>query len=558
MSVRDADVDQLSSLLKQWQADWSSAERALRKHRHPTSNDGLTLSKDEDSKSEERVFELGLENFKRLAQQLNQLSGNLIADRKALDQIAGALEEEVIRARMVPFSDACEGLDRAVRDLAKESGKEINLTVEGGDIEFDRSVVAGIKNALLHLVRNAVDHGIESPVERLATGKTAHGSIVLKAGLRQGRVEIAITDNGRGFDLEAIRLQLRRRGLTIPEDERALLRMAFTPAFSTSATLTHISGRGVGLDVVKTAVESLRGSYDVSFEAGRGSRIVLSVPLTLTKLRALLVRAGNQTYAFDTAAIYALRRISLDDLKTIEGRDVLMIDGSPVPVLRLLSALGQEEHESHAAVGGKLPVVIVQEGVTRVAFTVDELLSENEVVVKDLGSRLSRAKNVSGATVLPTGRVAIILNAADLVRGATEHGVAGSLSEMLAGDASKVKTRILIADDSVTTRTLVKNILEAAGYEVIDAADGMEAWQFLQDKSVDLVVSDVEMPRMDGFALTQTIRNSKRHQKLPVILVTALETEQDKMRGLDAGANAYLPKSGFDQTNLIEVIEQFV
>jgi two-component system, chemotaxis family, sensor kinase CheA len=554
-AFRDADLDRLLNLSKQWQADWSAAEHSL--HRlYRSRHEVLSAKGGQDSNPAKRIFELGQENLRRLTQQLGQLAGGLIADRKVLNQVATALEDEVIKARMVPFSDACEGLDRTARDLARESGKEVSLTIEGGDIEIDRSVVAGIKDALLHLVRNAVDHGIELPAGRLAVGKATCGRIALTAALRQGRVEIVIADDGRGFDVDAIRAQVRKRGMEIPEDERALVRMAFAPALSTSANLTEVSGRGIGLDVVKTAVEAQRGSYDVTFEAGRGSRIVLSVPLTLTKLPVLLAQVGGQTYAFDSAAVYALRRMGADDLRGVEGRDVLMVDGSPVPVFRLLDVLGQERDTR--GVSGKTPVVVVQEGAARVAFAVDELLAEQEVVVKDIGPRSQRIKNVSGATILPTGRVALILNVADLVQGTVGYAGSRALSEALAESPSEAKTRILVVDDSVTTRTLVKSILESSGYEVFDAADGMEAWQFLQDKSVDVVVSDVEMPRMDGFALTEAIRNSKRLQKIPVILVTALETEPDRMRGLDAGANAYLPKSGFDQTSLIQAIEQLV
>lgn len=555
---RDADLQRLVDMTRLWQVEWRAAEKSLRGLGRRSGDGEISLSgAAPPSLPVTRLLEIGKEKLPWLTRQLEHLAESVAADRKALNQVAEPLDGEVMRARMVPFVEACEGLERAARDLAKEAGKEVDLTVEGGEIEIDRSVVAAIKDALLHLTRNAVGHGIELPAARVAAGKAARGRITLSAALRQGWVEIVVADDGRGFDIDAIRAQARKRGLPVPEDDRASAHLAFAPGFTTSPNITEISGRGVGLDVVKTAVESQRGVYDVAFEAGRGSRVFLSVPLTLTRLPALLVTAGGQTYAFDSAAVRGLRRVGASELRSMEGRDVLIFDGAPVPVFRLVDILGQKGHEA-VHEGGKVPVVILGAGAERAAFTVDELLAEEEVVVKDLGPRLQRVGNVTGATVLPTGRIALILNAADLLRAAFGHAPSYAFSDLLAGRPSEAKKRLLVVDDSVTTRTLMKSILEAGGYEVVDAADGLDAWQLLQEKGADLVVSDVEMPRMDGFALTEAIRSSKRLQRLPVILVTAMETEQDKMRGLDAGADAYLLKSGFDQTNLIQAIEQLL
>ncbi|MEW5703565.1 MAG: hybrid sensor histidine kinase/response regulator [Pseudomonadota bacterium] len=554
---RDADLEHLIDMLKRWQSEWQAVEKSMRGSWRHNGHGDISSGTPQASLSVMRMLEQGKENLLWLMRQTEHLAADFAADRKALDQVAAPLEREVMRARMVPFAEACEGLDRAARDLAKETGKEVDLAVEGGEIEIDRSVVAAIKDALLHLVRNAVDHGIEPPAARVVAGKAARGQITLTAALRQGRVEITVADDGRGFDIEAIRAQAQKRGLPLPEDDRAIARLAFTHGFTTSPILTEISGRGVGLDVVKTAAESQRGSYDVVFEPRRGSRVVLTVPLTLTRLPALLVRAEGQTYAFDSAAVRGLRRVEVGDLRTIEGRDVLVFDGAPVPVFRLADILGQQTHEA-AYVDGKALVVVLGVDAKHAAFTVDELLAEQEVVVKDLGPRLQHVNNIAGATILPTGRIALILNAADLLHTALGHMATHALSDALASRPFEAKKRLLVVDDSVTTRTLMKSILEAAGYEVLDASDGMGAWQLLQEKGADLVVTDVEMPRMDGFGLTEAIRNSKRLQNLPVILVTAMETEQDKMRGLDAGADAYLLKSAFDQTKLIQAIEELI
>lgn len=555
---RDADVDRLVEMAKRWDAEWRMAEGGVRNALRQNGNSPNTSRASARTvHSPTRLMERTRENLQWLTRQLDNLASGLAADRRVLEQVAAPLEAEVVRARMVPFAEACEGFPRAVRDLARNAGKEVNLIVEGGEIEIDRSIAEGIKDPLLHLIRNAVDHGIEIPAARVAAGKATQGRITIGAALRSGRIEIVVADDGSGFNADAVREQARKRNLPIPENDQEIARLVFAPGFSTSPIVTTISGRGVGLDVVKTAVESRRGSVNVASEPGSGTRFVLSMPLSLAILPALLVMAGGQTYAFDNAAVRSLMRVGTEELGTIEGRDVLTSDRGPVPVFSLTEILGQPTYET-PRVGGKAPVVILGAGADLAAFAVDELLAEQEVVVKDLGPHLRRVCNVTGATVLPTGRIALILNATDLVRTALGHAPSQTLSAALAAQPTEAKKRLLVIDDSVTTRTLVKSILEAAGYEVLDAVDGMEAWQILQEKGADLVVSDVEMPRMDGFALTEAIRGSKRLQNLPVILVTAMETEQDRMRGLDAGANAYLLKSAFDQTNLIETINQIL
>jgi len=554
---RDADLQRLLEMVRRWEAEWRAGERSMQGLRRPTVHEEGPAGAADDSLPAARMLHTGREKLQWLTRQLESLAAGLVADRLALDQVAEPLDREVMRARMVPFAEACEGLERAARDIAQKAGKEVELAIEGGEIEIDRSMVAVIKDALLHLTRNAVDHGIESPAARAAVGKIARGRIALTAALRQERVEIVVADDGRGFDLDAIRAKARSRGLTVPQGEREIARLAFLPGFSTSANLTEISGRGVGLDVVRAAVESQRGSCDVASEAGRGSRILLSVPLTLTRLPALLVTAAAQTYAFDSAVVRGLLRVGASELRPMEGRDVLIFEDKPVTVSRLADILGRQGRGADQ-IGDKVLVVIVEADGARAGFVVDELLAEKEVVVKDLGARLQRVRNVAGATVLANGRIALILNASDLLRSAIDSRSGHTISTSMTGDSVESKKRLLVVDDSVTTRTLVKSILEASGYNVADAADGLEAWQFLQEKGADLVVSDVEMPRMDGFALTEAIRNSRHLKKLPVILVTGLEKEQDKMRGLDAGADAYLVKSAFDQTNLIRTIQQLL
>lgn len=555
---RSADVDRLLEMVKGWEAEWRSARMSGRAVRRQVAGAGPPPSGTATAvRSQPQWFERTGENLGWLRRQLEELLTAMTADYKALEHAAAPLEAELLRARTVSFAWACAGFDRAVRDLAQDLGKEVDLVVRGGEIEFDRSIVERLKDPLLHLLRNAVSHGIEAPDQRRAAGKPARGLVTMTATLRNGRVEISAADDGRGLDVEAIRERAGRQGLIVPDSQEQIARLAFIPGLSTSRTLTEISGRGVGLDIVKTAAESLGGSVDIDFERGAGTRVTLIVPLSLTRVSALLVSSGGQTYAFDSAAVQGLVRVLPDRLRTMDGRYVLPLDDGPVPVFVLSDVLGQPAHEPPRA-DEKIPLVILGMGAERAGFVVSALLAEQEVVVKDLGPRLPRIRNVTGATILPTGRIALLLNSVDLIR--TALGIpAGRVSPVaLAARPEARAKRLLVVEDSVTTRALVKSILEAAGYEVMAAADGVEAWQILLEKEPDLVVSDVEMPRMDGFALTEAIRASKRFRNLPVILVTALKSEQDRMRGLEVGADAYLVKSAFDQSNLIQTIQQLL
>jgi two-component system chemotaxis sensor kinase CheA len=324
---------------------------------------------------------------------------------------------------------------------------------------------------------------------------------------------------------------------------------------STAAWITDVSGRGVGLDVVESRVESLHGTVDIATNPGRGTRFTLAVPLTLTTLRVLLVTAAGQTFALPGSAVQKLVRVEPARVRAVEGRPMLALGDTPVPLASLAETLALPVREG---IPPRPPAVILAAGDRRVAFVVDDFQAEQEVVVKGLGSRVRRLPHVWAATILPSGRIAAVLNAPNLVGSALKRAPGAPPVAAAERAVPQAKKRILVVDDSVTTRTLEKSILEAAGYEVTAVADGALAWQELQEHGADLLVSDVEMPRMDGFALTETVRASRRFHDLPVVLVTARESEADKARGIAVQADAYLVKSGFDQKNLLETIAQLL
>jgi two-component system chemotaxis sensor kinase CheA len=497
------------------------------------------------------------DNFVRLERDVDRLAALQASDRRQLARAARQLDEGVRRIRMLPFAEACQGLERSVRDLAAAGGKQVELVIEGGDVELDRSILEGLKDPLVHLVSNAVDHGIDSPERRREAGKPPRATVTVAAALRGGQVEVVVADDGRGLDLDALREQARKRGLAEPSDPRDVAHLIFLPGLSTARIITNVSGRGVGLDAVKGRLEQLHGTIDLETSPGRGTRFTLAVPLTLTTLRAVLVSAGGQVFAVATTNVQKLVRVDPGAFGTVEGREVLALGGPPLPVASLAETLGLPSRKP-ANGGGKVPGLIISAGERRIAVLVDELMAEQEVVVKGLGARVRRIRNYSGSTILPSGRVALVLNAAHLVRTALGQGRGAPLARTLAGATPEARKRLLVVDDSVTTRTLEKSILEAAGYDVTVAVDGEDGWRQLQEKGADLLISDVEMPRMDGFSLARTVRGSDRFAELPIVLFTSLGSERDKARGVEVGANAYLVKGGFDQKDLLETVAQLV
>jgi two-component system chemotaxis sensor kinase CheA len=468
--------------------------------------------------------------------------------------VAGPLDDEVRRVRMLPFAQACEGLERMGRDLAQAAGKEVEIRLEGGAVEMDRSILEELKDPLRHLVRNGVDHGLEPSEHRRAEGKSPRGRITVAAALRGAQVEVTVRDDGRGLDLNALREQARRRGLESagPDD---LAQLIFLPGVSTAPIITDVSGRGVGLDVVKSRVEGLHGTVHVVFQAGQGTSFILTVPLTLTTLRAVLVKAGGRTYAFAGTNVHSLLRVNKTDIRSVSGRATLTRGGPALPLASLTTVLDQQISAPDWPTS-KIPVAIIEAGERRLALAVDEFVAEQEILIKSLGPRLRRLPLISGATLLASGRVALVLNAANLIRAALQRPARTPVAS--AGNTAVARKRLLVAEDSATTRTLMKSILETAGYEVVTAVDGRAAWQLLGDQKFDLVVSDVEMPHTDGFALTEMIRANPRVRDLPVVLVTARESDADKARGIAVGANAYLLKSAFDQSSLLQAISQLL
>ncbi len=541
-----AEIESLREALERSRTEWRLGEREVRKALAGADSKALARSRSalDDLNGRLRDLDRGLASL---------AASHARGGRALMTSIRG-VESDSRQLRTVAFEELCQGLDRAARDVARAEGKEVELRVAARGVEIDRATAEALRDPLLHLVRNAVSHGVERPAERRAAGKPEAGLVTVSAEMRGDFVSVRVADDGRGVSVRDVRERARRLALPAEESDREALRLIFAPGFSTSRSVTEVSGRGIGLDVVASRIESLHGTVDVGSRPGVGTHFTLTLPLTLGLIRALVVAAGSNLVAIPSASIVALRRVVPETLGSMEGRDVIPLAGDFVQVASLARTLGAPEENAAPSPRARLHVVVVAAAGRFVAFAVRALVAEHEVVVRSFGSRVRRVRHFSGTALLPDRNLALVLNVAEAVRTALGTRGPSLASSARAGKARR--QRLVVADDSMTTRSLVKSILEGAGFEVTAVADGAEAWRVVQERGADLVVSDVQMPRMDGFELTAAIRASDRFRRLPVILVTSLDSESDRQRGVEAGADAYIVKSAFDQSQLLEVIGQ--
>ncbi|HEY6000303.1 MAG TPA: hybrid sensor histidine kinase/response regulator, partial [bacterium] len=502
------------------------------------------------------------ELIERLLAESRRLSARFGDDTLRMSLASGELQESINRVRMLPVSSLFNLFPRLLRDIALQEGKEAELVIAGGDVQLDKKVIEELKDPLTHLLRNALDHGIERPEERAAAGKPRLGRVRLGASQRATSVVIEVEDDGAGIDPARVRALALRRGFASEEALREMtdpqvLGLVFRPGFSTKGMITDLSGRGVGLDVVLTNIERLKGSITITSEPGRGAVFSIRLPITLATAPALFVRVSGQEFAIPLAAVETLDEVDLGRVTAVESREAILVGGVPTALVRLHDILGLPGQASLPA-DGRAPVVVLGATDERVAFLVDELLGEREIVVKGLALPLRRVRCFSGATVLGDGGVALILNVFDLVKASQKSRGLWLDERRRAAAAGGRVPRILVVDDSVTTRLLEQGILESSGYEVTVAVDGVDALARLAERPVDLVVSDVEMPRLNGFELTRRLRAEAAHRELPVILVTSLSTDADRQAGIEAGADAYIVKGAFDQGNLLATIRQLL
>ena len=479
------------------------------------------------------------------------------------EDLSGRLHHEVIVSRMRPLADGIRGFPRLVRDVARTLGKQVRWEVRGEQTGVDRDILDKLEAPLSHLVRNALDHGLETPAERAAAGKPETGEIRLEARHRAGMLHITLTDDGRGIDVERLRAKAVSRGLVARQvadqlTELELLEFLFLPGFSTKEEVTEISGRGVGLDVVQSMVKAVRGTVRVATQPGRQTVFTLQLPITMSVIRALLVEIGGEPYAFPLTRIDNILFCAHADVRTVEGRQYFERDGVSIGLVVAPQIL---ELGSQTAPADPMPVVVISDRGQQFGMIVDAFLGERDLEVRPLDRRLGKVPNINSASLLENGNPVLIVDVEDLVRSIDNVLMGRRLTrvefEKMAEQARQRK-RILVVDDSITVRELERQLLQSRGYAVDVAVDGMDGWNAIRGAHYDLVVTDVDMPRMDGIGLVSLIKNDPARKDIPVVIVSYKDREEDRLRGLDAGANRYLTKSSFHDETFVHTITDLI
>jgi two-component system chemotaxis sensor kinase CheA len=566
MRERAADIRELAALLREWQAEWSRVDTDVyrlqswvEKHDQHSDPAGIYPL----AASATRFLEWSQKSVRSLDKHVRQLSKRLFEDQQAFGIMVDTLVDETKRALMLPLSTLFKGLPRMVREVARVQKKVLDFEVRGDDVEVDKRILDEMRDPLMHLLRNCVDHGIEAADERMSRGKQRRGRIAIDVTQTAAdRVELLVCDDGRGIDTEQVRVAAVRNGVLTEAQSTMLepaevLQLVFLSGVSTSQSVSNISGRGLGMAICREGVERLGGAIVIDSEIGKGTSFRITLPLALATYRVLLLQIGDHILAVPTANADRVIRLSPGSVTRIDGKDAITDRGTPILLEDLDRVLGLDRQRRGAS---RRPVAaILRSGGRRVAFAVDRVLDEQEVLFKDLGSYLVHVPNVAGSTILGTGKVVPILNAPEMIDAAYAENIVVARAPEAAQPAELAHAAprsILVVEDSITSRMLLKDILESAGYVVSTAINGAEAVGALERERFDLVVSDVEMPRMNGFELTESIRADERWPDLPVILITGLERDDQRARGLAAGANEYIVKGSFEQSNLLEAIRR--
>jgi chemotaxis protein histidine kinase CheA len=548
-SATVAQAKRLSKLSKEVQKGLSSLSEAIKKEGSPQGGEvakGLSQCDAQVQKLREHALKF-----------YDQVSKEAFH----LDPVIDELQAKMKEIKMLPLSTIFDGFSRMVRDIASQQGKEVNLVISGEETELDKRVMEGIKNSLIHILRNCIDHGIEEPDVRVALGKERHGTIRVSAFHEADNVVITVEDDGRGMDVDQIKETALRKRLFSRLDlermaEKEILNIVFLNGYSTSPVVTDVSGRGMGLDIVRRDITQLKGRVILAAQKERGTKFTLVLPLTIAVIQVLLVEAEKMLFALPMLSITESVKVKMDEVSTIEGRMAITLRDQTVPLVRLKEVLGLPLSTNEEVKGkDQMPVVIATSFDRRVGFIVDRIVGEQEVFIKNLGKHLGKVKNVSGAIILASGEVVVVLDVTDLIA----HSALRLPAVARHAPAEKYKERrILVVEDAFSTRELEKSILENHGYLVDTAVDGLDALERVAGNAYDLVVSDIEMPRMDGFELCRALKTQKGAKDIPFVMVTGLQKEEDKRRGMELGADAYLVKSGFEQSNLLDTIERLV
>ncbi len=551
ISQQVSDIDRILTLWSQWQKD--------------TSNSLSWFDQIANSLSPEQLqplqywFDNTRQRLEFFGSSLDHLKIKANEDLTSLEAISERLESGIQGLRQLPLANVFNLFPRMVRDLAKQQGKEIELIIEGGDTKADKKILEEIKDPLLHLMRNAIDHGIETPQERMLAGKPAKAKIILRGYQTGSSIGIEISDDGRGLNLDRIKNTAIRRNLHTAAEldamsEEQIRSLIFASGFSTKSEITELSGRGVGLDVVRANVERLKGSIQVKSTFGQGCQFEVLVNTSLATTKVIIVEIEQTLYALPVEFIQTMLTIPQSAIFAIEDSQAIDFEGRPISIAWLRDLL-QLPVTQKKSIDNSLSCVVLRVDNEYFAVIVDAFVDQQDIVLKPQSKLLKRVPNIAGATIIGNGEVCMILNPSDLLH-SLRQGTWEDVTQR--NDVSEIKNKLLLVEDSIIIRTQMQRLLKGAGYDVTIAVDGLEGWQKVTSGNFDVVVSDVEMPNMSGLELTTQIRQNPEFQNIPVILVTTLASAEAKQRGKEAGANAYLTKGDFDQKILLDTLNQLL
>lgn len=498
---------------------------------------------------------------KYLGEELSRYSAAYESDIVKLNAVTEGIRQQVMSMRMQPVSNVFDLANRLVRDLSRQFHKDAELIISGAEVEMDNVIIGMLKDPFTHLLRNAMYHGIEEPALRVSLGKKKTGTIKLSARQEGGDILLIIEDDGKGIDRKLVKETAIKKGLLNAVKAHALLDeeiygFILRSGFSTNEIVTDTSGRGVGMDVVKTVVDRLNGSLTIKSSEGQGTQFILKVPATIALINVLMVRVGDMICAIPSTSIEYIAYISRKDIKTLEGKLSIFLKGQTIPLINIAHVFMVKKEEAEETREESIPIILSRSEGKKIGFIVKELLYEKEIVFREFKGYLKRPKYFSGVTTLGTGDVVLIVNIQELIQVGGSTNTTSINNTARAPLQSVKRHAILIAEDSMITAELEKNILTNAGYEVDIAIDGIDALEKLHGKKYHLLVTDVDMPRINGFELTIRVRADKKFKDIPVIIVTSKETNEDKRRGIEAGADAYVVKREFDQSNLLNTIKR--
>ncbi len=559
-----AEIDKINRGAEDWYREWNKSKKHFKNHLRKASTEPGSVNAIVQGQHLQEFFDESSGQISEFMNGVNSLYRTVQEDNARLNLIVNELEQMIKGVRVLPLATIFHMFPRMVRDIARSKNKDIELVISGSETSVDKKIIEEIKSPLTHIMRNAIDHGLETPEEREKNGKNPQGKIFLTARHLENRVLIEVIDDGRGVDIEKIKKKVLQKELLSQAEldamsETQIMNIIFWPGFSTGDSVTDISGRGIGLDVVHTKINQLNGKVSIKSKLGEGCKVSIQLPVSMATIKSFLIDVCGQTFAVPTSVIKTVFWAHPKDVFLKEGKQTLIVDNKTVPVYKL-SELLELKDEKVFKENEKMIVLVIQNEDSQIGIVIDKLIGEQEILHKKLKPPLVRVRNIAGVTTLAAGELCLILNVNDLMKSANQSTMplSKNLYSSYQEETIEGKAKVLVVDDSMTTRILERNILRTAGFEVAVAVNGLDALTKLNAEKFDLVVSDIEMPEINGIELTRRIKTDDAFKNIPVILVSSIDSSDYKLKAQNVGANAQIVKGKFDQNELISKVKELL